>query len=152
MQAIFLLRHGQAEADEGVGGDPQRKLTSAGMAEIGRQAGHLFGLGEGLAHIYHSPYLRARETAIIVARTFPGAKRHNLPALVPGGEDEQVIAAIAGTLGGLLLVSHLPLIARVAHSLCEEAISFRPGTLAKIERADAHHFSGRLRWVRHPEP
>ena len=148
MSVIYLLRHGEAESLEG-GFDRRRQLTEQGRADVLAQGTYI---GEDSGHraaIYHSPYVRTVQSAELVNQAFKVALQP-LPALVPSGNVLDVMAAVVGKEGNLVLVTHLPLVAELAMHLTSRVISFRPGTCVRITRADAYAESGVLDWVRHP--
>ncbi len=60
---LWVLRHGEAEP-YGARPDPERALTAHGREEVLRSAAQL--IGQPLAAIYASPYLRAQQTAQLV--------------------------------------------------------------------------------------
>ena len=66
---LYFLRHGiAAPRADWQGDDSQRPLTVQGREEVVRMAGFLARLAPALDAIVTSPYLRATETAEIVAQ------------------------------------------------------------------------------------
>ena len=64
---LYLVRHGIAE-NSAPGGDPDRRLTQQGTFRTAMVAKGLKRLGIELDRIVSSPYVRARQTAEIIAK------------------------------------------------------------------------------------
>ncbi|WP_017902708.1 phosphohistidine phosphatase SixA [Pseudomonas asplenii] len=103
---LWVLRHGQAEPQ--VSSDAERSLTVHGRQEVLRSAAHL--IGQPLAAIYASPYVRAQQTAQLV-RDVLGfeAPIITAPWLTPDTHPARVLEQL-DTADNLLLVSHQPLV------------------------------------------
>jgi phosphohistidine phosphatase len=109
------MRHG--EAGESARGDAFRALTAHGQAQAQASARGLVHLGVRPTALWHSPYVRAQQTAAIVG----GALR------VPLTEDDRFVpdadpdvaarALLSGPRGTLLVVAHLPVLPGVVFSL-----------------------------------
>ncbi len=61
---LWVLRHGQAEPQRS--SDAERNLTAHGRQEVLHSAAHL--IGQPLAAIYASPYVRAQQAGAGAAR------------------------------------------------------------------------------------
>jgi len=133
---LDLVRHGEALA-AGHGGDAARALSPRGRAEIAFLAERLRADRTTFTRVLVSPLARARETASILLGGRDGRPVPEIvAALVPDGEPDEVLAAIAAEGAGeshLLIVSHQPLIGRLAAGLSGEAVDFHPGTWVRIE-------------------
>lgn len=116
---VTIWRHGEAGA---AASDRERQLTPRGRQDVTRgaamflqrcaQAGH-----EVPGTVYHSPWLRTTQTAEILAAQLAGAHLSALRALQPGSDIAQVqtaLEALPGDPGHVLLVSHQPLVSRLA--------------------------------------
>ena len=117
---VYLVQHGQALSAEQ---DPQRPLSEQGRAAATKMADHLAALdthliGPPIAEVRHSGKLRAQQTAEIFARALcphvgPTAHEGMSPK-----DDPRVIYEELATKreqdGTLLLVGHLPHLARLA--------------------------------------
>lgn len=106
---LWVLRHGEAAAQAAT--DALRPLTDHGRKQVLNNAAHL--LGQPLAGILASPYLRAQQTAQLVQQALGGALAlHTVPWLTPDGDAEHVLAALDSEYGqgDWLLVSHQPLV------------------------------------------
>lgn len=111
---LYILRHGSAE-ERGVAlpsHDRDRALTPEGRKKTLRLARSLDVLGVSFDLILSSPYVRARETAGIVAQTLKAERRLVLtPHLTPGGDHRKLVEQLRGgtdKLTSVLLVGHEP--------------------------------------------
>jgi phosphohistidine phosphatase len=114
-QYLILARHGRyhhhAVSDE------SRVLTQAGCEEIRRVARHLLDEGIRISQILHSGKKRAEQTAGIFAESLNPGQIKVSPGLRPGDDPEALIRAIEMESESTLIVSHLPLLDRVAELL-----------------------------------
>lgn len=148
MHFIYLMRHGDAGPAVSGGSDRDRTLTDFGRQQIYDHCLQFKQEGEPIDLVIHSPYLRAAETASIVAHQLT-LKTETNGHLTPGGSVDHVITAMAGETRSFLLVSHLPLIAELARALVGKQIGFYPASCIKAVCADPFQFRGELEWVRH---
>jgi len=132
---IDVLRHGEA-LPSGPGGDASRPLSPAGAARIRSLGARLARVGWQPGLAFTSPLLRARESARLVLEPLTDAPViETLEALHPEAEPGDVLEALAerGAMEGVvLIVSHMPLVARLHAHLCGEARAFSPGDLATL--------------------
>jgi phosphohistidine phosphatase len=131
---LDILRHGEAEP-AGNSGDRGRALTARGRAAVERLALEL-AAGPPLDRVFASPLLRAQETArlAVSALARPPAVE-TLAVLEPEAAPEAVHAELAarGALAGhVLLVSHMPLVARLASWWCGEVQDFPAASLVRL--------------------
>ncbi len=104
---LYLLRH--AEAGESVTGDHARVLTSKGHDQAGRVG--KFCRREGLVPevMFSSPVIRARQTADLVAGSFPGVEVINVPWASCGMDPREALVELASApFESLMLVGHQP--------------------------------------------
>ena len=119
---IYLVRHGIASQpmDEDFEADSQRPLTTRGRDEITRIAGALKKLGLKPDLILSSPYVRAEQTANLLAREF-NCQQHLLLSdlLVPDGSPAAILSAIVENYMAeeLVIVGHLPCLGLLASLL-----------------------------------
>lgn len=149
MTSLFLIRHGDAEYQSADGSDAMRPLSERGLADIARQADHLKITGDDIACIFHSPFLRAVQTAHILGQTL-GLELKVLQELRPSGSLELLENELLSISRPVIFVSHLPIIAEFGRAITANNIRFYPGTLVKIIRDSPDHIQGRLQWVQHP--
>jgi phosphohistidine phosphatase len=152
---IFFLRHGKAE-DLGHGiTDAQRKLTRKGHDEIIAVADWMVSQGLEFDLVAASPFVRAQETAAIVAEVLDIPERLvTWKTLVPGGDPDTVCHEIGKhtDTGAVLLVGHEPLlsslIGRIIAGDSGARIIMTKGALAKIRNFSFNsHPSGDLHWL-----
>jgi phosphohistidine phosphatase len=133
LRTYALLRHGLAG-----GQAPDSALLPEGVAYLRRLGAKLESEGWKPGAILTSPYTRARDSAGVLAGVLGfEAPAVVLPALVPEGEPDEALAAItaaAPLATPVLVVTHLPLVGRLAQDLVGEDLSFSPGTLVEIVR------------------
>jgi phosphohistidine phosphatase len=132
----YLVRHGTAASGPD---DRLRSLTPAGRAEVLATARALAAHRVAVAEIRHSGLSRARETAEILGGSLaPPQGIHAATGLAP--EDDPAVAAAELELAAqpLMLVGHLPHLARLAAALVGgvalERIAFAPATAVGLRR------------------
>src|SRR6185503_13585191 len=94
---LYLLRHAIAvqRGTPGYDDDSQRPLTDEGRKKMKKIVKALSGLNLELDTILSSPYVRARDTAKILAKEFGGKDRIALSDnLIPPGNFEKLIQEI----------------------------------------------------------
>lgn len=132
------MRHGDAVAATE---NPERPLSQRGrqcVEQIGQAA---LERGARIARIYHSGILRAHETAAIVGKYLdPPSELAVLGGLAP--EDDPMIAKAELDIveEPILLVSHLPLLSRLASALIHgdperPVVEFLPATLVCCQKS-----------------
>lgn len=133
---LALLRHGIAS-----GQGPQAALLPEGALELRRLTALLASEGWRPGAVVTSPYRRAEESArIMVSDLAPDVDLFVLRELRPDVEPEdalEAVLAVAPMVSPVLIVSHLPLVARLVHGLIGEELSFSPGTFVEIVREGA---------------
>jgi len=152
---IYILRHGRAEKRApSVRGDEGRALTGEGRTEILGVAEFLASRDIVVGCIATSPYVRALETAQIVAKAL--GKRGILVTweeLAPGSSIESLESRIAARPEdeSILIVGHEPLLGKFAGYMIsggsDAAIAFGKGGLAKVRNARFDPASGELQWL-----
>ena len=109
---IYLIQHGDAKSEEE---DPERPLSETGIQETKAIAAKLQQLGTKPTRIFHSPKLRARQTAGIFASAL-NAPAEEIEGLKPM-DDPSIIQEKLSTLeetGTYLFVGHLPHMEKLA--------------------------------------
>ena len=95
---VYILRHGLA-VEPGTAGyakDSERPLLPRGERKIRKIAQAMQALELNLDLILSSPYLRARQTAEIVAKIYGSRRNIELSeALTPGGNPRQLLESLA---------------------------------------------------------
>lgn len=149
---LYLVQHGAAKSEAE---DPLRGLTDDGRRAGERMAEFLVPLGIPLQRIEHSDKLRARQTAeILAARLRPAEGTRQVGGLAPNDDVEPVRARLQSEAANLMLVGHLPHLARLAARLLDQPadrapVQFQMGGVVRMDRNDAGLWS--VRWVFPPE-
>jgi phosphohistidine phosphatase len=155
---LYLMQHAQAVPEEV---DPQRSLSPEGRAAIEQVAARAAQLSLPIEHIYHSGKLRARQTAeILAAALHLEGQVEELEGLTPKDRPEPLARWLRAETqrevpSGLVLVSHLPLLDRLASLLVagdEDAgvIAFQYAALVALApKNDGKHFA--IQWILTPE-
>lgn len=126
---IYLLRHGDAERDEG--DDARRKLTAMGRRQAKAAGGALARLDPAISTCLTSPKLRALETARLACEAL-GLKPRESAALSSGEIDP---LELASGPGAVLLVGHEPHLSLQVGHLTGARLKLRKGGIAVIDGA-----------------
>jgi phosphohistidine phosphatase len=140
---LYLLRHGIA-VDPSVPGfvrDAERPLTPKGRRRLRQAAGAMVVLKISFDAIFSSPYLRAKQTAEIVAKSLKCRKKLKFTdELTPGGNPKSLIQQLNELRPkpkNILLVGHEPylskLIALLTAGNTSMEIDLKKGGLCKLE-------------------
>ncbi len=137
---LYILRHGKAAERNRGGKDSERSLTAEGRRKTARSAEGMKTLGLRFGRVLSSPYLRARETAEIVAGVLDLGSRLKLTEqLKPGADLERLIGVVAGhgdSDESILLVGHEPMLSELVSLLMcgnrAAAVDFKKGALCKL--------------------
>jgi len=116
---LLLMRHGEASWQASQ--DALRPLTASGVVAVKAKA-------DQLAHrqwlpelIIHSGYLRAQQTALLVAERCPDAEIVVAEQWQPDSDPLTAIRVLedCSTYNRILVVTHMPIVARVSGLLCD---------------------------------
>jgi phosphohistidine phosphatase len=124
---LILVRHAHAEP-----GDPDelRPLSGRGRKEARALAKKLASDEPEL--VLTSPLLRARETAMAIAKK-SGAELRIDDRLSPGATADDLLAALGGADGTVVTVGHQPDCSEIAFSLAGIDPGFKPAGYYAIE-------------------
>lgn len=157
---LYIIRHGIAAdlGTDGVHTDRQRPLTDVGRKKMHAIAKGLRAIDVKLDQILSSPYLRARETAEILADEFKMKDRLAFSEnLVPIGSADELIAEINGKypLDSLALVGHEPSLSALISLLLTgqptASITMKKGGVCCLSLVDLHpECSATLEWLLTP--
>ena len=139
---LYLLRHGIA-VDTGTPGfakDEDRPLTPKGKRRVRQIAGAMMKLELSFDLILSSPYVRARQTAEIVAPILGSRKKLGFTdALTPGGNPKSLIEDLLERPSppeNVLLVGHEPYLSRLISLLLsgnlDLPVTLKKGGLCKL--------------------
>jgi len=148
---LYILRHAIAEERDAARypDDALRPLTDRGAKKMREIAGGMRAMGLDFTVILSSPFLRARQTADIVAREFKARDRLALSVhLEPGGDPARVLREVESaskSAPSILLVGHEPALSALISTLlaghdaasvtlkkgglCSLSLSFTPGSI-----------------------
>ncbi len=133
--ALFLVRHGSALSPDI---DPERGLSKKGISEVECIAAAASRSGAQVSLIQHSTKKRARQTAEILASELnPADGVEESVGLNPNDDVHQVARDLKGA-DNLMLVGHLPFMARLASYLITGSqdtpvVEFQTGGIVCIE-------------------
>jgi phosphohistidine phosphatase len=159
---LYILRHGIAaeQGTPGIATDSERPLTAEGERKLWRVAEAMERMELQFDRILSSPYLRARQTAEIIAKAFDLHKvLQNTDALEPGGDHKRLVHLlneIKCDSQSVLLVGHEPslseLVARLVSGGTHCSLVLKKGGLCKLTAAELSY--GRcafLEWLLTPK-
>ncbi|MBI4502759.1 MAG: histidine phosphatase family protein [Gemmatimonadetes bacterium] len=123
---LLLIRHAIAEPriDEG-GAQPEdalRELTGKGRRRMQRVARALRRIRPDIEVLATSPFVRAAETAKILAAGYQNLKPISIPEIQPGAGVDAMLAWLRGldTSGTVVVVGHEPDLSNLASRLLSE--------------------------------
>lgn len=137
---LYLVQHAAAKPKED---DPDRPLSAQGRVDIDRMATFLARNDVALESIRHSGKTRAAQTADVLSdRLQPVAGVSAVEGLKPLDDPMPWAERLKGEQDNLMLVGHLPFVARLAALLVAgdpnvEVVRFQPGGVLCLERDDA---------------
>lgn len=150
---VYLCRHGEAVAKAPT--DAERPLTERGEAEVMALWQDLRAEGVRIDRLIASPYRRAQQTALCIARAYGGMDQEACGYLVPEANPEQFLDWLLGQpeVDHLALVSHMPLVSLLTATWIGDPASrpgFRVGAVACLDVDVAAAGGARLLWMRAP--
>lgn len=151
---VYLCRHGEAVAQAPT--DAERPLTERGRLEVMALWQVLRREGITVDRLIASPYRRAQQTALCVARAYGGMDQEACGYLVPEARPEQFLDWLVAQPEdrNLVVVSHMPLVSLLTAAWVGDPASrpgFRVGAVACLDVEVAASGGARLRWMRAPE-
>lgn len=144
---IYLIRHADAEPAVPGKNDAERSLSAKGKDILIQNIEIWKKFVPKISQIIASPYLRAEQTAEIIAHAykFPLNKIIKNVKLAPGSKTESIIEfANESNVENIAFIGHQPDLSKHVINLTSNGnvnIGFPPGTLAGLS------FSGRVRPV-----
>jgi len=141
---LYLIRHAIATTISPEGEDSQRPLTDKGRTRMYRIAQGLKELGESIDLILTSPYLRATQTAQVLAKKLEVEKDKIiiLEPLAPDGQAADVIRTINDKykdVENIALVGHEPYLSRLISLLLSGdpnlSITLKKGSVCRLSIA-----------------
>jgi len=112
---VYVVRHGHA-AD--AANDSARPLSSRGRDEVTRLAHFAMRAQVKVEQVWHSPKLRAKETAQLLARTAEfGADVIERDGLLPEDDPADVLAELEVLYDDVCIVGHMPYVSYFVSAL-----------------------------------
>lgn len=157
---IYIMRHGLAAKPARRGKDSERQLTRKGERKLWDTAEAMEKMGLTFQAILSSPYLRARQTADIIADAFNARKHLKLTETLAPGRALKSFVAYVKTLSpppeNLLLVGHEPGLSEfISLLVCGDRhlqLNFKKGGLCKLTaRALTGERCATLEWLLTPK-
>ncbi|OIO37127.1 MAG: phosphohistidine phosphatase SixA [Candidatus Omnitrophica bacterium CG1_02_46_14] len=159
---LYFLRHALA-MEPGTGGfshDSERPLTPEGVEKMKKTAQGMRSLEITLDHIVASPYVRARQTAEIVAEGLKFNEKIRLSdALTPNADFKSFLKLLNEFTADqkILFVGHRPsigeFVSRLTVGQSSETVDFKPGGLCRVKIPDVYgpESLGMLKWFLTPK-
>ncbi len=148
---LYLVQHAEAKSEQE---DPARPLSEKGWNDVARVGAFVRPLALQVEEILHSGKLRARQTAEALAESLGQTPVSETDGLSPLDDPHIWAGRLGDREGSLMLVGHLPHMARLASLLLigsaeRSAVSFRMGGILCLERDEARAWS--VRWMVTPD-
>ncbi|MCF6157321.1 MAG: phosphohistidine phosphatase SixA [wastewater metagenome] len=149
---LYLIRHADAKSEEE---DPLRPLSESGMQDIKKVASYLSHIHIKIDQIFHSPKLRAKQTAEVLHENVKASKGiSEVDELAPLDDPNIWIERLKGITDTTALVGHLPHLGKlITLLLCgntnKDLFTFKPSGVACLQREDSGAWS--LLWILIPE-
>ena len=141
MPTLYLLRHGDAVPDQE---NLLRPLSDLGKEEVRSTATQAKTYGINFDKVLHSTKVRAKQSAEIFCETLGlDVPLQESPHILPMSEPEPMLELCNETSGGLLIVTHLPFVNRLASLLIggkedAEQFTFKTASLLCLEKRPAN--------------
>ena len=148
---LYLVQHGVSRPKDE---DPQQGLSLEGRTQAKKMAEHLASKGITVGVVYHSPKLRAKQTAEVFAEAIrPGTLQED-DTLKPLDDVSLWVERLNNTDEDTMLVGHLPHLQRLASLLLAndpdaQTVVFRNAGVVCLERTSEGKWQ--LRWALVPE-
>jgi len=151
---IYFVRHAPAvQLSEEEGSDADRPLSDEGKLKIRKAAKGLRKFVDRFDKIYHSPLLRALQTAEIMAEELDCAETIEETKLALPGAKPKALMNFIGlfpSFNKIMIVGHEPSISIMASYLLgteKSVIEFKKGAVCRIDVGPEQAFgSGQLIW------
>lgn len=152
---IYVMRHGEAESRAAA--DNLRELTRRGVAQAEWMAENIADLSS-VDRIICSPYIRAKQTAALVA-SYTGSGVETCDHITPESDPSAAVDFFykekeTRPFKSLLIVSHMPFVARFVQDLASESpgfFSMPTASIAKLSGEVLAKHCCELHWIKHPK-
>lgn len=154
MEEIYILRHGKAEEinESQSKSDFDRKLTEEGKIKTKKLGSLINKIEKELEIILTSPFLRAKETAEIIASSLENkAELKTVDFLSSGTSLQEISKGLISEYSNhkkLMIVGHAPdLEIFLGKLIGAKQIKLKKGALAKVVLNGSIDLSGELEWL-----
>jgi phosphohistidine phosphatase len=149
---LYFVRHGLAHWPSWPGNDAERPLNRDGQLIMEAAAQGLSRRAVQPELILHSPLLRARQTAEIIAAALDCTERLREHRLLEPGFNPKALRDLLReheSAAHLMFVGHAPDMGEVVAHLTGHAAKFKEGTVAhvKVKEPEKKHLKGKLEWL-----
>jgi phosphohistidine phosphatase len=149
---LYLVQHAKAASEQA---DPQRSLTEEGRRDIQRVAAFIKPLDISIDYLWHSPKLRAAQTAQVLAEVVCINK--TTIAIEGLGPNDDVTALKDKLLSApydIMIVGHLPFLSKLsslllAGSESANTVAFKQGGILCLNRLDPNQWQ--IEWIVIPQ-
>lgn len=151
---LWLGRHAEAVDADAVGTDFNRVLSEYGRQQIGQLARWLLQREEPPELILHSPLVRARQTAEVIAGEIGnGVVLMEESLLAPGFSTAPLLGRLKNSgVSRVVCIGHQPDIGYCLTEITGGRALISPGTVAGIEfYGPVTTGAGALRWIANPD-
>lgn len=124
---LCIVRHGDAGFSSP---DFERRLTALGRQQAKGAGQWIKAQFDKAPRLVASPYLRAQETATIIAKEC-GLQIETWPNITPEGNAKALVDKLTGVSEDIVLVSHLPLVGYLAATLVDGRSYNQPWSAAE---------------------
>lgn len=128
---FYLMRHGHA-VDNIV--DSERVLSEKGIAEVQQTAHKVAKKQLQVQKIFHSPYKRATQSAIILSHELGLCAPQSKTGLLPNDNPSSLADELLVTDENLLFIGHMPFMGDLLTELTGKIISFQTSEMVAIEK------------------
>ena len=132
---LFLIRHGIAVPGSAVLSDAERPLTPEGRERFAQAVMGLQRLGVRLDRLYHSPWLRAAETAALLSPVLDGEAVSSAALARPPSQAllQEIVGARVALVGHQPWLGELLIWLLVGSQSHDSTFAFKRGGVAWLE-------------------
>lgn len=149
---LYLVRHGEAKSELV---DPSQALSEKGLRDVQKVASHLKGLNLSVDVIFHSPRLRAKQTAVVFSDFLkPGEGIFEADHLGPLDDPSTWEQRLRDRNKNVMLVGHLPYMGKLFSQLVcgyidDHVITFTSASVVCLKKEN--NGTWMLQWMIGPE-
>lgn len=149
---LYLVQHAKAASAEQ---DPERPLTEEGLRGVRKIAAFIRPLNLCIDYLWHSGKKRALQTAEVLAAVVTVNEALEMHENLSPNDDITVLSdELAGLDGDIMIVGHLPFLARLASLLvtgraATELVTFKNAGIVALNRNDEGRWQ--IGWMITPE-